>query len=101
VSKLKASSPSSTGSLASQIFNQGVINLFDTILSPIELKIFAVGIGFIPTSSINQDEIKKDLAKLKWRMKTQVCILTFNESKKPKTSVIRLPSQFQPEQYAL
>jgi hypothetical protein len=67
---LKASSPSLTGSLASQIINQGVINLSNEVLSPIELRVLAVGIGFIPTGSIKQDEIKKDLAKLEWRMKT-------------------------------
>jgi hypothetical protein len=101
-SRLKASSLSSTGSLASQIINQGVINFSGEVLSLIKLRVLAVGIGFIPISSINQDEIKKDLAKLEWRMKTQVCTLTFDESKKPETSsVVRLPSQFQLEQYAL
>jgi hypothetical protein len=96
---LKASSPQITGSLASQIDNQGVINLSGEDLTSIEMRVLAVGVGFIPTSSINQDEFKKDLAKLAWRMKTQVCALTFEEKSKPETSVVRLPSRFEPDQY--
>jgi hypothetical protein len=75
-----------------------VINLSNEILTQAEKCVLAAGIGFIPTSSTLRSNIQKDLDRLFWRMKTSICA-SFFESTNVDTSVVRLPSKFNPETY--